>query len=111
MRCSKIGVDILRRNGSAVDAAIASLFCIGVINMHSAGIGGGAVMVVYNKTNKTAQYFNFREKAPRNATQDMFVNTTSDESKLGEMFSYFFVVVSQQCNKRTNQPKNNQLTE
>jgi hypothetical protein len=27
------------------------------------------------------------------------------------MFSYLFVVVSQQCNKRTNQPKNNQLTE
>ena len=82
VRCSKIGVDILKRNGSAVDAAIASLFCIGVINMHSAGIGGGAVMVVYNKENKTSEYFNFREKAPGNVSQDMFVNKSS-ESKTG----------------------------
>ena len=78
MRCSEIGVDILKRNGTAVDAAIASLFCIGVINMHSAGIGGGAVMVVYIKENKTSEYFNFREKAPGHATQNMFVNKSSE---------------------------------
>ena len=82
MRCSKIGVDILRKNGSAIDAAIASLFCIGVINMHSAGVGGGAVMVVYNRSTKTAEYFNFREKAPGNATQDMFVNQSSSMGKM-----------------------------
>ena len=84
-RCSTIGVNILRKNGTAVDAAIASLFCIGVINMHSAGIGGGAVMVVYNRANKTSEYFNFREKAPKNASQDMFVNTTG-ASSLGKTF-------------------------
>lgn len=72
VRCSKIGVDVLKMNGSAVDAAIAGLFCIGVIQMHSAGIGGGAVMVVYTKAKKTAEYFNFREKAPRKASRNMF---------------------------------------
>ena len=84
VRCSEIGVRILKRNGSAVDAAIASLFCIGVINMHSAGIGGGAVMVVYSKENKTSEYFNFREKAPGSASKNMFVNKSS-ESKTGEI--------------------------
>ena len=84
---------ILRKNGTAVDAAIASLFCIGVVNMHSAGIGGGAVMVVYSKKNRTAEYFNFREKAPENATQDMFVNKTNSESTLGEKQIMYHCIV------------------
>ena len=82
VRCSNVGAKILRRNGSAVDAAIATLFCIGVINLHSAGIGGGSVMVVYSRKNGMAEYFNFREIAPGNASRDMFVNKT-DASKLG----------------------------
>jgi len=40
--------DVLRDNGSAVDAAIATLFCLGVHDMHSGGIGGGFHMVVYD---------------------------------------------------------------
>jgi gamma-glutamyltranspeptidase/glutathione hydrolase/leukotriene-C4 hydrolase len=34
-RCSDIGVDVLKDGGNAVDAAIASTFCIGVVNMFS----------------------------------------------------------------------------
>ena len=41
--CSEIGRDILKKGGSAMDSAIAALFCIGVYNMHSAGVGGGRV--------------------------------------------------------------------
>ena len=63
-KCSEIGDDILNKGGSAVDAAIAAMFCLGVINMHSSGIGGGGVMLVYNRSAKEASLIDFRETAP-----------------------------------------------
>ncbi|KAK6348388.1 hypothetical protein TWF718_006185 [Orbilia javanica] len=70
--CSTIGVDILKlKNGTAVDAAIATALCIGVVNMYSSGIGGGGFMVIrhHNGSSKTV---NFREMAPGAAWKDMY---------------------------------------
>lgn len=58
--------------GNAVDAAVATLFCIGVVNPQSAGIGGGFLMTVYNSTSGRAVCLNAREVAPLNASVDMF---------------------------------------
>ena len=74
--CSDIGVKILKDGGTAVDSAIATLFCQGATNIHSSGIGGGLFMVVYDKKLGKAWFYNGREKAPAKATRDMFVNNT-----------------------------------
>ncbi|XP_068679087.1 glutathione hydrolase 1 proenzyme-like [Montipora foliosa] len=72
--CSELGRDILKKKGSAVDSAIATLFCVGVINMHSAGIGGGGFMTVYHKSSNKVEVFDYREVAPLRADKNMYVN-------------------------------------
>ena len=48
--CFETGMRVLKKEGNnAVDAAIASLLCLGVVNFQSSGIGGGMVMVVAEK--------------------------------------------------------------
>lgn len=77
--CSHIGTIILQRNGSAVDSAIATMLCVGVINMHSTGIGGSGFMLVYNRSGRSAEVFDFRDTAPAKATEDMFKNASYEE--------------------------------
>ena len=76
--CSKAGVEMLRKGGSAVDAAIAGQLCVGVVNLHSAGIGGGGFMIYYNDTSGESFALDFREVAPLAASTYMYNNTASD---------------------------------
>ena len=87
-QCSDIGENILKANGSAVDAAIAAMFCLGVVSMHSSGIGGGGVMLVYNQISKKATVIDFRETAPATAYRDMFKGK-EEEAKKG-LQNFFF---------------------
>ena len=87
-QCSQIGKDILDANGSAVDAAIAAMFCLGVISMHSSGIGGGGFMLVYNRSLQEADVIDFRETAPAQAHEDMF---KGDESKAKKGIAVLYI--------------------
>src|SRR5437868_6549259 len=84
---SMAGVEILERGGNAVDAAIAAALATGVVNPSSSGIGGGGFLVVWDAHHSHAATVDFRESAPRGATEAMFVRADgtvdSDASKTG----------------------------
>eukprot|EP00842_Homolaphlyctis_polyrhiza_P005094 jgi/Hompol1/5586/HPOL_002002-RA len=69
--CSDVGADILRINGSAVDAAIAATLCMGVTNMYSSGIGGGGFMLIRSSSGRY-ESIDFREQAPAAAYTNMY---------------------------------------
>ncbi|CAI9100491.1 OLC1v1037606C1 [Oldenlandia corymbosa var. corymbosa] len=71
-RCSEIGVSVLEKGGHAVDAAVATAVCLGVVNPMASGIGGGGFMVVHSSSGPGALAFDMRETAPLAASQDMY---------------------------------------
>src|SRR3569832_899994 len=68
------GVEILRKGGSAVDAAVAAQAMLGLVEPQSSGVGGGSFMMYYAATSIviSAQYG--RENAPAGATPDKFLD-------------------------------------
>lgn len=70
---SQVGVDIMKKGGNAVDAAIATHFALAVVFPAAGNIGGGGFMVIRLKDGSTTT-LDFREKAPAAATTDMYLD-------------------------------------
>ena len=74
---SKVGLDILKKGGNAVDAAVAVQFALAVVFPDAGNIGGGGFMV-YRSADGNIASLDFREKAPGSASRDMFLDTAGN---------------------------------
>ncbi|MEG1774454.1 MAG: gamma-glutamyltransferase, partial [Oscillospiraceae bacterium] len=64
MYASQIGVDILKAGGNAVDAAVATVFAIGVAEPEMSGVGGCGLMNVYLAKDNKRSILDFMETTP-----------------------------------------------
>src|SRR4051812_21645805 len=71
-RAAAAGVEILRKGGSATDAAIATMLALNVVEPQSAGIGGGAFFVRYDARTGATTTIDGREAAPKAADPRWF---------------------------------------
>ncbi|MFJ4973933.1 gamma-glutamyltransferase [Streptomyces coeruleorubidus] len=70
---SAAGIEVLRKGGNAVDAAVATAAALGVTEPYSAGIGGGGYFVYYDAESRTVRTIDGRETAPLTADKNLFV--------------------------------------
>lgn len=68
---AQVGVDIMKKGGNAIDAAVAIQFAMAVTQPRAGNIGGGGFMVVH--IGDTTVALDFREKAPLQARKDMYI--------------------------------------
>jgi len=70
---AQAGLDVLRRGGSAVDAAVAVQAVLTLVEPQSSGIGGGALLLNWNAASRATTAFDGREAAPAAARPDLFL--------------------------------------
>jgi gamma-glutamyltranspeptidase/glutathione hydrolase len=71
---TKIGVEMLEQGGNAVDAAVAVGYALAVTLPRAGNLGGGGFMMVYLADQQKMVAIDYREKAPANASRDMYLD-------------------------------------
>ena len=78
---SKAGVEILQKGGNAIDAAMATMLALNVVESNASGIGGGGFTTIrFAKTGEVVE-FDYREVAPLSSTKDMYASEASKKAK------------------------------
>ncbi|MBI4124313.1 MAG: gamma-glutamyltransferase [Deltaproteobacteria bacterium] len=83
-QASQIGLEVLKKGGNAVDAAIAVSFALSVLRPQSTGLGGGGFLLFYDKEKNKTVAIDFREVAPLAAHRDMYLRDDKADTKLSQ---------------------------
>ena len=84
---SRIGVDVLKRGGNAVDAAVAVGFALAVTLPRAGNLGGGGFMVIHRADLKQSTTIDYRETAPDSTTRDVFLDDKGQADARKSMWS------------------------
>ena len=84
---TRIGVDILERGGNAVDAAVAVGFALAVTLPQAGNLGGGGFMIVHDAESGEEVAIDYREKAPGQASRDMFLDAAGNADSKKSQYS------------------------
>jgi gamma-glutamyltranspeptidase/glutathione hydrolase len=89
---SQVGVDIMKRGGNAIDAAVATAFALAVVEPAAGNIGGGGFMLIRLADGKTT-FYDYREVAPGKATRDMYIRADGKLDEEASVIGYKSVAV------------------
>src|ERR671910_1432923 len=81
---TRVGLEVLRKGGNAVDAAVAAAATLGVTEPYSAGVGGGGFFVYYDAATGEVSTIDGRETAPLAMGPDAFLDENGDALDLQE---------------------------
>jgi gamma-glutamyltranspeptidase/glutathione hydrolase len=89
---SEVGIDVLKKGGNAVDAAVAVGYALAVVYPNAGNIGGGGFMTIRFKDGKST-FLDFRERAPLAATKTMYLDKDGNPVKGASLDGYLAVGV------------------
>lgn len=84
---SRVGAEIMRQGGNSVDAAVATGFALAVVHPSAGNIGGGGFMLL-RKANGEVHFLDFREKAPKAASSDMYLDAQGNVIPKASLIGY-----------------------
>lgn len=90
---SQVGVEVLQRGGTAVDAAVAVSFALAVVLPSAGNLGGGGFLLHRDGQTGAATLIDFRETAPARATRDMFLGADGEPVRDRSRDGYLAVAV------------------
>ncbi|RWC43433.1 MAG: gamma-glutamyltransferase [Mesorhizobium sp.] len=89
---SRVGVEVLKKGGNAVDAAVAVGYALAVVYPNAGNIGGGGFMTIRFKDGRST-FLDFRERAPLASTKTMYLDKDGEPVKGASLDGYLAVGV------------------